>query len=175
MIVMSLNQAYLFYIFTLSGILIGLLFDIFRILRRSFKTSDIITLLQDILFWMLAGGVFAYTVFKFNNGEIRSYVLLGTALGIVIHVLLFSKIFIKVNVKIIVFLKNIVHTILHAILIPIKFILHFIRKVLFKPISFVFINVRKNVKSGLNKMSKIKVKRIFFHKKAKKASNQEGF
>ena len=44
------NQAYLFLIFIINGIVIGLLFDIFRILRKSFKTSDIITYVQDILF-----------------------------------------------------------------------------------------------------------------------------
>lgn len=47
------NQAELFLIFTINGILIGLLFDFFRILRRSFKTKDIITYIEDILFWIL--------------------------------------------------------------------------------------------------------------------------
>ena len=35
-------------IFTIEGIIIGLIFDIFRILRKSFKTSDIITSFFDI-------------------------------------------------------------------------------------------------------------------------------
>ena len=42
-------QAYLFLIFTINGIIIVLFFDIFRILRKSFKTSDIITYLQDFI------------------------------------------------------------------------------------------------------------------------------
>ena len=37
------NQAYLFLIFSLNGFIIGVLFDFFRILRKSFKTKDIIT------------------------------------------------------------------------------------------------------------------------------------
>lgn len=50
----SINQAYLFLIFILNGLLIGILFDFFRILRKSFKTPDFITYIQDICFWILA-------------------------------------------------------------------------------------------------------------------------
>lgn len=41
------NQAYLFMIFVLNGILIGIIFDIFRILRRSFNTPNWVTYLED--------------------------------------------------------------------------------------------------------------------------------
>lgn len=47
------NQAQLFLIFTINGIIIGLLFDFFRILRKSFNTVDIVTYIEDILFWIL--------------------------------------------------------------------------------------------------------------------------
>ena len=52
---MVANQANLFLIFTINGILIGLLFDIFRILRKSFKTPDIITYIEDFFFWLITG------------------------------------------------------------------------------------------------------------------------
>lgn len=59
------NQAYLFLIFTINGILIGLLFDFFRILRRSFNTKDIITYIQDIVFWILT---------RFHNSIFNIYI-----------------------------------------------------------------------------------------------------
>ena len=52
---MAVNQTYLFIIFTIVGIIIGILFDIFRILRKSFKTKDIVTHIEDIFFWILTG------------------------------------------------------------------------------------------------------------------------
>jgi len=167
---MGLNQAYLFYVFILTGILIGLLFDIFRILRKSFKTSDFITILQDILFFLLTGVIVIYTVFKFNNGELRSYVLLGISTGLTAYMLLFSKIFIKINVLIIGFIKKVVAFIINIILYPFKLIFNILRKILLKPVSFVFINIRKNVKNSINKMSKFNIKRTIFHKKTKKSS-----
>ncbi len=61
------NQAYSFIIFIINGILIGILFDIFRILRKSFKTSDFITCIEDVIFWILTGIISLYFIFCFNN------------------------------------------------------------------------------------------------------------
>ncbi len=161
---MSLNQAYLFYIFFFTGILIGVLFDFFRIIRKSFKTSDSITIIQDVIFWLLASCLFVYTLFKFNNGEIRSYVLFGIGLGIILYLLLFSKIFIKVNVKLLLFFKRIVYLILRIIFYPIKILINSLKKVFLKPIAFIFINIRKNIKNCINKMSNYLIKKKFFIK-----------
>lgn len=140
---MVTNQAYLFLVFTINGIIIGLLFDIFRILRRSFKTSDVITYLQDILFWILAGFILLYSIFTFSNGEIRFYMFLGVFLGCLIYMLIFSRYFININVKIILVIKKIIGKIISIIIFPIKIIIKFIKKIFFKPINFVTINIKK--------------------------------
>ena len=147
------NQAYLFLVFTINGIIIGLLFDIFRILRRSFKTSDSITYVQDILFWILTGFILLYSIFTFGNGEIRFYMFLGVFLGCLIYMLLFSKYFININVKIILILKSIIVKIISIIIFPLKSIIKFIRKAFYKPINFITINIKK---SKLNFQKKIK-------------------
>jgi len=61
------NQAYTFIIFIINGIINGILFDCFRIARKSFKTSDVITYVEDILFWIIAGIITLYFIFVFNN------------------------------------------------------------------------------------------------------------
>ena len=148
---MILNQGYLFIIFVLNGCLIGIIFDFFRILRKSFKTSDIITYIEDILFWILTGISILYFIFVFNNGEIRLFMFLGIAVGITLYMLIFSSFFIKINVTIILFFKKIIIKILKIILIPFKFI----KKTFFKPISFIFINIRKNFTNLFNNFIKI--------------------
>ena len=72
---MAQNQAFLFLVFTLTGVIIGLLFDFFRILRRTIKTSNIITYIEDVLFWILTGLLILYNIWYFNNGEIRIFTL----------------------------------------------------------------------------------------------------
>lgn len=137
-----LSQLYSLLIFTITGIIIGVFFDIFRILRRSFKTPDIVTYIEDVLFWILTGIFFIIILFKFNNGEIRSYVLLGLISGIVMYMLIISKYFIKISVNIIKIIKKILSY-------PIKIICKLI-----KPFSFIVINIRKIFIDILNKISK---------------------
>ena len=159
---MSIHQSYLFYIFSLTGILIGLLFDIFRILRKSFKHSDVETILQDILFFILASILIIYTIFKFNNGDVRGYIIFGIVSGLTIYLLVFSKIFIKTNVKIIEYIKKVISFIFRIIFIPIRFVLSFFKRMILKPVSFIIINIKKSFRSIFKKMSKFMIK---FNKK----------
>ena len=138
------NQLELFLIFITNGIIIGILFDIFRVLRKTFKTNDIVTYLEDILFWILTGIIVLYSIFTFNNGEIRLFMFLAIFIGSIIYLFLFSSYFIKINVIILNILKNIILKIIKIIEIPFKYICMFIRKIFFKPISFIIINLRKN-------------------------------
>lgn len=110
---MVTNQSYLFLIFTLNGIIIGLLFDFFRILRISFKTPNFITYIEDIIFWIITGILILYSIFTFNNGEIRLYIFLGIIIGIVLYILLISSFIIKSNVFVIKALKNITRNIIN--------------------------------------------------------------
>ena len=160
---MIISQVYLFLIFIVNGILIGILFDFFRILRKSFKTKDIITYIEDLLFWILAGTSILYFIFVYNNGEIRLFMFLGIAIGLVLYMLIFSSLFIKINVSIITFLKNIFIKIFTIILIPFKFL----KKMFFKPISFIFINIRKNFTNIYNNFNKISKKHKNFENNVK--------
>ena len=126
------NQAYLFGIFVINGILIGLLFDFFRILRKSFKTNDFITYVEDIVFWILTGIILLYSIFLFNNGEIRLFMFIAVLLGLIIYMLSISTYIIKVNVKIINFFKTIILKIISIILIPFKYIVKIFRKIFFR-------------------------------------------
>ena len=101
-----------------------------------------------------------------------SYVFIGIISGLTIHIVLFSKIFIKISVKIIDYLKIIFKLITKIIVFPIKLIFNTLKIILFKPISFVFINIRKSVKKAIKNLSKIKIIRKIFHKKS---TNKEGF
>lgn len=137
---MVTNQAYLFLIFTVNGILIGLLFDFFRIARKVFHTNDMLTYLEDVLFWILAGIIVLYSIFVFNNGELRLFMFLGILLGAIVYMIFVSSYVIKINVKII----NMIKKILGILFTPFKLIYQYLQKILLKPVHFLFINIRKS-------------------------------
>lgn len=145
------NQLFCLLIFIITGIAIGILFDVFRILRKSFKTADWITSLQDVLFWILAGCIMLFSIFVFNNGEFRSYVFIGMIIGIIFYMLTISKIFIKASTTIINFLKK-------TLSYPINLIKNIFTKFILNPIC-----------SLLNK-----IKKIHFSTKFNKKNNENG-
>lgn len=144
------SQAYLFFVFIINGIVIGLLFDFFRIARKVFNTNDMITYIEDILFWILTGATILYSIFTFNNGELRLFMFLGIILGAFVYMILISSYIIKINVKII----NILKKVLGILMTPFKVIYKILHKVLLQPITFLFINVRKIFTNFGMKLSK---------------------
>lgn len=156
---MVLSQANLFLIFVINGAAIGLLFDIFRILRKSFKTSDIITTIEDILFWIITGIIILYSIFVFNDGEIRFFMFIGIFLGVMLYMLLLSCYIIKISVGIIAIIKRIVGFIFKILIFPIRAIYKIIKNILKKPILFCFINLKKTIRQIGTKISKIRNKK----------------
>lgn len=119
-----LSQFNTVFIFFLTGICIGLLFDFFRIQRKVLKTCDFITYIQDVLFWIVSGLIIIFVIMKYTNGEIRIYMVLGIILGILIYFLIISKYIMKIFVCILSFLLNIIG----KLLFPIKKIYKIIKK-----------------------------------------------
>ena len=107
------------------------------------------------MFWILTGIIILYSIFVFNNGEIRFFIFLGIILGVFLYMLLFSSYIIKINVKIINFIKKIVSKIIEFLLLPIKYFYKIIKKLFFKPVSFVIINITKSSTKLWEKTTKI--------------------
>ncbi len=95
--------------FFIAGVCIGIIFDFFRIIRKSFKTPDILTYIQDILFWILAGIILLFTIFTFTTGEIRIYMFIFLFFGLFIYFISISRHFIWINTQIIRGLKSIIN------------------------------------------------------------------
>ncbi len=149
---MLINQTSLFLIFTIDGVLIGIIFDIFRILRKTIKTSDFVTYIEDFLFWIITSIILFYSIFTYNNGELRFFMFLAVILGFVLYICTISSYLIKINVKIINVIKRIFLKLFEIIYKPLIKTFKILKKVIFKPILFVIINIRKNIKNIKNRL-----------------------
>ena len=159
------DQALIFIVFTFTGILLGILFDFFRVFRRTFNTIDFITYLEDILYWILAGIIVLYNIWFFNNGEIRFFMIIGIIMGAIIYSLLFSPILIKIETMILTKLKNIIMFFYKIIIIPIEKIINF----------FAFYTSKINIiaKKQNNKSSKLSILKKIKNKKGNFRKNVE--
>ena len=95
----TVNQAFLFLVFLLNGILIGI----------------------------ISGIIVMYSLFIFNNGAFRGYIFIGILLGITTYMLFFSKVIIDTSVVIISFIKKIISFILKIILYPLRILYNCIK------------------------------------------------
>lgn len=118
------NQLKILLAFFVTGICIGFIFDFFRIQRKVFKLHDFITYIQDALFWIISGFLFAFVAIRYTNGELRLYMMFGVILGVILYFKLISRFFIGINT----WLINLIMKFVNLIISPFKKIYKKIKK-----------------------------------------------
>lgn len=75
------NQPWVFLFTVYGGAVLGLLYDILDIARRSLKGRKALVVLFDILYWVVATAFTFALLWYACDGEFRYYDVLGFALG----------------------------------------------------------------------------------------------
>lgn len=99
MILSLSTQASIFLITIAIGIIIGLIYDVFRIIRKIIKHNNFLVNLEDIVFWIISTFVCFYILLHNNNLEFRFYLLLGIFIGLVFYFVLISYYVLKMIIK----------------------------------------------------------------------------
>jgi len=76
---------------SLSGALISVIFDLFKLLRKKAHTGTILSAIHDIVFWIIATAIMFFTVFYVSNGRLRWYQFLGAISGSLLYFLILSR------------------------------------------------------------------------------------
>lgn len=80
-----------FLITVFAGVLLGVIFDFFRILGGRISFRGYFTTLADLLFWLVAT-VVVFAAFIFGNwGEVRLYMFIGLLAGVILYYRLCSR------------------------------------------------------------------------------------
>lgn len=109
------------------GFLIGILYDIFRIVRLSVSRGRAAVFIQDILFFFLFSGItFAFCLSQ-NNGEVRFYIVFAEVLGFLIYYFSFGAFVIKVSDTIINALRKLFELIVKLISFPVALVFRVLR------------------------------------------------
>lgn len=105
----------------LYGVLLLLVYDCLRILRRIVAHNAFFIALEDIIFWVVASIVIFIMIYEKNNGTIRAYAILGMLIGMVLYNQLVSKFIIKwitwVINKIVCIVRKIVSFLFHPFIV----------------------------------------------------------
>lgn len=158
----SINQAYVFACSIAGGIIAALLYDLFRIKRKTIKTGIVATYIEDFIYWILVAVIMFLLLYISNDGEIRGFIFIGAILGVILYVLLFSRIVTGLILFIIKIIKKAI-----KLLIKVLYIL------VFKPLKFILNLILKPFKFVLRKLKSLM--RILNQKRKTSATRQNIF
>lgn len=89
-------QSYVFSFTIYGGIIIGVIYDIYRVLKGGKHGDRLITSVWDVLFLLSVLLVAIWAIFSSNYGDLRFYVFLGFAVGFFLYEKILSRIIIGV-------------------------------------------------------------------------------
>ena len=120
MILSVSNQVIAFLWTTVCGMAVAFVYDLFRIIRKAVKTGNMVTYVQDLLYWLITAIIMFMTIYYSNDGELRGFLFLGAFIGVILYGLLFSRIIMSSSLFIIGIVVRIVKLILFVVSYPIR-------------------------------------------------------
>ena len=154
MILSMEGQALLFLSMVLVGAAIGLLYDAFRIFRKTARHNGLAVQLEDLLFWLTATGLTFYFILHRNYGEIRPFLLLGIVIGVVLYFATVSRWVVAVMVAVVNYIKKVVKVAVRIILLPINLAIAWLSP----PAKKIYVSMKKQARKvkrhGKNKLKK---------------------
>ncbi len=116
------DQGDVFLISMLYGVILSLVYDVVRSFRRTVAHTNFSIAVEDFLYWMFWMCMIISMIYTYNNGELRSYVILGLLLGSGLYFLMLTRLM--------VFL-------LTFMMKKIRQIIHIFRMIIQKPLSIL--------------------------------------
>ncbi len=157
MILSISNEVNVFLLCILIGLLSGVIYDVFKIIRKSFKHKYFIIQIEDIMYWIIVTFMSFLILLHKNNGDIRMYGIIGWFIGYVINETLISKWTVKTGVKVVNYIIVFIKQFVKITIFPIRVLL----KIFNRPLKFVTKKGKNKVYTTKNMLKKNKNKLQF--------------
>ena len=145
------GELFVFFCMVAVGMAEGFLFDIFRVFGKFVKKSFWVVGISDLIYWLSATLIFVASAEFLNSGELRFYLFLGVAVGLLLYYLLLSKLIITIFFRIIKLFLQIFKLILKILLTPTHFLYKILLERFFRKIKktmiFFYREIKKKIRS----------------------------
>lgn len=109
-------QFFSFFVVVLSGLVLGLFFDMLRAIRGRWHLSGLLAILGDLAFWLITTLLMALTLLLGGWGEFRFFMAVGMGVGLALHAWLASRTTIRLVVLILRLLEWIWDTLMWLVM-----------------------------------------------------------
>ena len=142
----------------LGGAIIGMVLDMFRVIKKTSQKSTIFYTVCDILVWIILSLIAFGTIFVSNSGQIRWYEIFAILLGFIIYTITLSKYFV-VAVSFLIFILN---EILNMLFKPVTFIFFVFKRIFLAVLNWLKLQKNKmNFMKNKQKLTFRQINRIF--------------
>lgn len=123
--VISISQQFRLVVFSLvAGLITGVLFDSYRLIRGFSNLNKIVTFIEDTLFWIFTSVVVFVFLLYTNYAYIGMYVYMCIGIGVYLYIKLVSKFFMRSQYKILKVVGKVLRVSRNLILYPFQFIIY---------------------------------------------------
>ena len=157
------SQEYMLAVSVMGGMLLGFIWDIYRLFRHYTKLGSAGTAIGDIVYWILSIYIGVQLIFDISYGNIRSFILLGFISGALLYFYGISRFILKVFIFIVDTILKIIKKIIDFLIGPVKFIYHQLKKILY-PVKLKYESVKIKAKKRY-KFFKFKLKKVSKNRK----------
>lgn len=130
-------QSYVFSYTVYGGILIGIFYDIYRVIRGKKRNDRLFTSFWDVLFLLSVFAVVIWAVFSSSYGDIRSYVFIGFIVGFYLYERLLGRIAAGVFQLLLRSIEGFLRRTNSILALPVKVLLSFFYKCYYSIARFV--------------------------------------
>ncbi|MFL0195149.1 spore cortex biosynthesis protein YabQ [Clostridium sp. WILCCON 0269] len=127
--IISIGEQIRLIIFSImAGIITGILFDFYRLIRGFSNLSKIIIFIEDTLFWIFAAIIVFVFLLYTNYAYMGMYAYVLLAVGIYIYMKFFSNVFVKFHQKLFKVLGRAFRIIINILAYPFQYVIYSIAR-----------------------------------------------
>lgn len=142
------DQCMYFFWSVLLGIVFGVLYELFRLIRITFCPNKIITAIIDIIYFMICAVLFFLYTLEYGQGMMRLFELIGAAIGLILYLITAGQAVSRILRIVITTIKRVLFFLFKWILKP--FI--FIGKKFYKLFGKIYAKIQKNIKNMIKNL-----------------------
>lgn len=171
------SQEYMIAVAIMGGMLLGFIWDIYRLIRHFIKMGSTGTAIGDIIYWIISIYIGVQIIFDLSYGNVRFFILMGFMMGALLYFYGISRYILRLIIFIVNTILKFIKKIINLLIGPLKYIFKQIKIILY-PVKLKYESARnkakkryKFVKFRLKKVSKNR-KMVYNKKKQLKRLNK---
>lgn len=157
------SQEYMLAVSLMAGMLLGFIWDIYRLIRHYGRLKAGATLIGDILYWIISIRLGTRLILDISYGNVRFFILLGFLAGALLYFYGISRYVLKILIFIVNSLLEVIKRLIHILVIPLKLLVKKL-KIFLYPFKLKFITAKEKQKKRY-KFLKFKLKKVFKNRK----------